>query len=145
MSIVYTYFMNTRLLVYIFIVAISFLCDKIHSECKDPTFFKDGVSLVHHFISIYLWFGTFIFGYPEYHLLFILAIKFGWVYFGSCVISEWYNNACKLSKRENHKDIPYYVVSTITNKKYQSYDNLVYVIIGIDVVYLAMKYKLLSF
>ena len=90
--------MNKPFITYIIIVIISFVNDKIHSECNNPSIKVDMVSLLHHFVSIYSWFGTFILGYPEIHLFYVLAIIIGWNYFGNCIISEWYNNACKLDK-----------------------------------------------
>ena len=98
--------MNKALITYIFVVIISFTNDKLHSECKHPSIQADMVSLIHHFVSIYSWFGTLIFGHPEIHLLYVLTIIAGWNYFGNCIISEWYNNACDLDKKKNHKDIP---------------------------------------
>ena len=99
------------------------------------------VSLLHHFISIYSWFGTFIFGYPEIHLFYVLAIITGWNYFGNCIISEWYNNACKLNKNKNHKDIPYYIMSIITGNEQQSYSYLIYAVVIIDVALILCKYR----
>lgn len=128
-------------IIYILIVIVSFTNDKIHSECKHPSIQVDAVSLLHHFISIYSWFGTLIFGYPEIHLFYVLAIIAGWHFFGNCIISEWYNNACKLDKNKNHKDIPYYIMSTITGKEYQSYTHLIYAVVLLDIALIFTKYK----
>jgi len=133
--------MNKPLITYIIIVLASFTNDKLHSECNNPSIKVDMVSLLHHFISIYSWFGTFIFGYPEIHLFYVLAIITGWNYFGNCIISEWYNNACKLNKNKNHKDIPYYIMSTITGKEQQSYSYLIYAVVIIDVALILCKYR----
>jgi len=133
--------MNKPLITYIIIVLASFTNDKLHSECNNPSIKVDMVSLLHHFISIYSWFGTFIFGYPEIHLFYVLAIITGWNYFGNCIISEWYNNACKLNKNKNHKDIPYYIMSTITGNEQQSYSYLIYAVVIIDVALILCKYR----
>ena len=133
--------MNKPLITYIIIVIVSFTNDKLHSECNNPSIKVDMVSLLHHFISIYSWFGTFIFGYPEIHLFYVLAIITGWNYFGNCIISEWYNNACKLNKNKNHKDIPYYIMSTITGHEQQSYSYLIYAVVIIDVALILCKYR----
>mgnify|MGYP001081796286 FL=1 len=133
--------MNKPLITYIIIVIISFTNDKLHSECNNPNIKVDMVSLLHHFVSIYSWFGTFIFGYPEIHLFYVLAIIAGWNYFGNCVISEWYNNACKLDKNKNHKDIPYYIMSTITGSERQSYSYLIYAVVAIDIGLILCKYR----
>jgi len=132
--------MNKPLITYIIIVIVSFTNDKLHSECNNPSIKVDMVSVLHHFISIYSWFGTFIFGYPEIHLFYVLAIITGWNYFGNCIISEWYNNACKLNKNKNHKDIPYYIMSTITGHEQQSYSYLIYAVVIIDVALILCKY-----
>lgn len=133
--------MNKPLITYIIIVLASFTNDKLHSECNNPSIKVDMVSLLHHFISIYSWFGTFIFGYPEIHLFYVLAIITGWNYFGNCIISEWYNNACKLNKNKNHKDIPYYIMSTITGNEQQSYSYLIYAVVIIDIALILCKYR----
>ena len=133
--------MNKPLITYIIIVLASFTNDKLHSECNNPSIKVDMISLLHHFISIYSWFGTFIFGYPEIHLFYVLAIITGWNYFGNCIISEWYNNACKLNKNKNHKDIPYYIMSTITGKEQQSYSYSIYAVVIIDVALILCKYR----
>jgi len=133
--------MNKPLITYIIIVLASFTNDKLHSECNNPSIKVDMVSLLHHFISIYSWFGTFIFGYPEIHLFYVLAIITGWNYFGNCIISEWYNNACKLNKNKNHKDIPYYIMSIITGNEQQSYSYLIYAVVIIDVALILCKYR----
>jgi hypothetical protein len=133
--------MNKPLITYIIIVIISFTNDKLHSECNNPNIKVDMVSLLHHFVSIYSWFGTFIFGYPEIHLFYVLAIIAGWNYFGNCVISEWYNNACELDKNKNHKDIPYYIMSTITGNERQSYSYLIYAVVAIDIGLIFCKYR----
>jgi len=133
--------MNKPLITYIIIVLASFTNDKLHSECNNPSIKVDMVSLLHHFISIYSWFGTFIFGYPEIHLFYVLAIITGWNYFGNCIISEWYNNACKLNKNKNHKDIPYYIMSTITGQEQQSYSYLIYAVVIIDIALILCKYR----
>ena len=132
--------MNKPLITYIIIVIVSFTNDKLHSECNNPSIKVDMVSVLQHFISIYSWFGTFIFGYPEFHLFYVLTIITGWNYFGNCIISEWYNNACKLNKNKNHKDIPYYIMSTITGNEQQSYSYLIYSVVIIDVALILCKY-----
>jgi len=133
--------MNKPLITYIIIVLISFTNDKLHSQCNNPNIKIDMVSLLHHFVSIYSWFGTFIFGYPEIHLFYVLTIIAGWNYFGNCIISEWYNNACKLDKNKNHKDIPYYIMSTITGNEQQSYSYLIYAVVAIDIALIFCKYR----
>ena len=133
--------MNKPLITYIIIVLISFTNDKLHGQCNNPNIKIDMVSLLHHFVSIYSWFGTFIFGYPEIHLFYVLTIIAGWNYFGNCIISEWYNNACKLDKNKNHKDIPYYIMSTITGNEQQSYSYLIYAVVAIDIALIFCKYR----
>jgi len=127
-------------IIYIVIVLTSFTNDKFHNKCNEPNLQVDAVNLLHHFVSIYSWFGTLIFGHPEIHLLYVLTIIAGWNYFGNCIISEWYNNACKFEKNKNHRDIPYYIMSTITGKEYQSYTYLIYVVVFLDIALIFNKY-----
>jgi len=133
--------MNKPLITYIIIVLVSFTNDKLRNNCNNPSISLDIVNIIHHFISIYSWFGSFIFGYPEIHLFYVLTIIAGWNYFGNCIISDWYNTACKLNKNNNHKDIPYYITSTITGNEYQSYGYLIYALVVIDIVWIFSKYR----
>jgi|UniRef100_A0A6C0IJ21 hypothetical protein len=137
--------MHKPLAIFIFVALLSFANDKFHSDCNNPSIKVDLVSVLHHFVSIYSWFGSLILGYPEVHLFYVLAIIAGWNIFGNCIISEWYNNACELDKNQNHKDIPYYIMSYITNKERQSYDYLIYIVVSIDIMMIIRKYNLISF
>lgn len=137
--------MNKPLITYIIVVIISFVNDKLHNECKNATIQTDLVNFLHHFVSIYSWFGTLIFGYPEIHLVYVLFIIVGWNYFGNCIISEWYNNACDLDKKNNHRDIPYYIMSYLNGKEYQSYTYLIYVVVFIDIALILSKYSHMIF
>ena len=137
--------MNKSIIIYLIIVIISFTNDKLHCECNNPNIKTDMVSLLHHFISIYMWLGMFIFDYPEIHLFYVLAIKTTWNYFDSCIISEWYNNECKLDKNKNHKDIFYYFMRRITGNEKQMYTSLIYVVIAIDIALIFCKYRNTTF
>ena len=132
--------MHKNFFIYILIVFISFTVNKIHDDCIHPSIKVDAVNLFHHFVSIYSWFGTLILGHPEIHLIYVIIIISGWKYFGNCIISDWYNNVCQLDKRKNHRDLPYYFISYITNKEYQSYEYLILVIVFIDIMLIAHKY-----
>lgn len=132
--------MYKQLVVYVLIVIISFTINKINDDCKNPSTKVDIVNLIHHFVSIYSWFGTLIIGHPEFHLLYVIIIIMGWKYFGNCVISDWYNSACDLDERKNHRDLPYYFMSYITNKEHQSYDYLIYVVVLFDIALITRKY-----
>lgn len=132
--------MHKQFFVYILIVFISFTTNKMYDNCNHPSIKVDIVNLIHHFVSIYSWFGTLILGHPEIHLLYVLTIIAGWKYFGNCIISDWYNNACQLDKSKNHRDLPYYFMSYITNEEYQSYDYLIYVVVLLDIALIAHKY-----
>lgn len=132
--------MHKQFFVYILIVLISFTINKSYDDCNQHSIKLDMVNLFHHFISIYLWFGTLILGHPEIHLIYVIIIIVGWKYFGNCIISDWYNKACQLDKNKNHRDLPYYFMSYITNKEYQSYEYLIYVIVLLDIALIAHKY-----
>ncbi len=132
--------MDKRIFIYLLIVLISFTNNIIHDGCEKSNMKIATVNLLHHFVSIYSWFGTLILGHPEIHLLYVLTIIAGWKHFGNCIISDWYNDACNLDKSTNHKDIPYYFMSYLTHEDHQSYDYLIYVVVLIDVALIARKY-----
>ena len=137
--------MKPNQMIYILMSVASFSIDKLNSKCKEQVSLKiDFVNLLHHFISIYLWFGAFIGpkNYPEFHFFFTLLIMAGWNLLGNCFISIWVNKKCGFHKDENHKDLTYFTMSYITNEKYQSYSILTWIILSIDIIMIGLKYKI---
>jgi hypothetical protein len=52
-------------------------------------------NLFHHVLSVYTWFGGFLFGMPVLHLVLICTIFALWYIFGSdCILHVWYQSLC---------------------------------------------------
>ena len=103
---------NKRILVFLSLGLLSFTLERrVKTACKE-TFITTTISLLHNFGSIYLIFGSLLFGYYIFHLLCIIIVVFLWKLLGICIITQYYNNLCKISKNRPFHDIFY-----LTNKK----------------------------
>jgi len=92
---------------YIYLVLLSFSMDQITTDCKTPSTSTYINSIVHHFLSVYLWFGSFIFGNHIIHLSILVLVLLGWNVFGNCILTYHYNKNCNINIRSSHKDIFY--------------------------------------
>ena len=92
------------------LVIISFVLDNVMFECSIPSVYTFINNFVHHIISTYLWFGSFIFGKYIYHLLFLcIVLVFQYNYNWECPITLEYNRQCGFNLKEYHKDIIYWI------------------------------------
>jgi len=100
-----------QLSVFIAIYILSTYTDETRDECKNLSNEAYVNNIVHHIISNYLWFGSFIFGHYIIHLIIKITILAGWTYFGHCFVTSAYNNICGLPNNNNHKDLIYKITS----------------------------------
>lgn len=126
--------------IFILIVVISFTLDNVLFECSIPSLFSFINNFVHHFISIYLWFGSFIFGKYLYHLLFLCVILvFQYFHDWDCPITLEYNKQCGFDLKEGHKDIIYWINKNIfTHFPYYTYITFLF---AYDIYNIVAHYK----
>lgn len=99
---------------YILISIISALIDEMYGEkCTHPQ--KYLVSVPHHFMSMYTWFGGILFDYPRFHLFYTLVLMTTWIIYRKCILNPIYNNMCNLPEKTPFKDIFYYMFADPDN------------------------------
>lgn len=97
--------MNTRLLLFIFLGLISFGFERqFKSGCKE-TWKTTTISFLHNCGSIYLIFGSLLFGYYLIHLLTLIVVVVLWQIDKMCIFTSYYNNLCGISPTRPFHDI----------------------------------------
>lgn len=103
-------------LIFISIVIFSYLYEKSEIKCKNLNFKTEFLSIVHHILTNYMYFGSFIYGYYSEHLILHLVVM---LWRGimkrqgasdSCFFSEEYVRMCGFDKHEKFRDIPHLLV-----------------------------------
>lgn len=103
--------LKNKLILFSFIVLLSFCIDKYNNPCKNEIFFLNMTHLVHHAFSNFLYYGSLFFGYHLYHLLIMLMTFLSWYFYdGRCIVSDIYNKYCGFPIKNRHKDLTYYLV-----------------------------------
>lgn len=84
------------------LILLLLVCDLVLFEknrfiCED----RFGVFLIilHRLHSIIVLLTPFLFGFYRFHLLYIFIIGSSWIYNGSCIITIWHNEICKIKKK----------------------------------------------
>lgn len=88
------------------------------------------INFAHHVLSVYMWFGGFLFGAPLVHLPIVLGVFALWRLFGSeCILHVWYQRLC------GYKTTPFYdLFDLITSGNGRvAKDYASYVVIAYDV------------
>lgn len=82
------------------LVFLSFLHEENNKPCKNKDINIKLLSLLHHFISVYLFLGSFIFGRHGLHLLYTIILWIQWQFLEFttgekyCIITRYYNGLC---------------------------------------------------
>lgn len=102
---------NKNAIIFIFAGLVSFMMEnKVKSGCK-KTFKTNLISFLHNFGSIYLFFGSYLFGYHLFHLLTLIVVVFLWKVYSMCIVTIYYNNLCGITSRRPFHDI-FYLINT---------------------------------
>lgn len=133
-------FLTSKMNIFILIVIISFTLDNVLFQCSIPSPITFINNFVHHIISMYLWFGSIIFGKYIYHLLFLCVVLiFQYYHKWKCPITLEYNKQCGFILKENHKDIIYWINKNIfTHFPYYTFIKLLFVY---DIYKILLHYK----
>tara|TARA_B100001250_G_scaffold406615_1_gene425981 strand:+ start:90 stop:509 length:420 start_codon:yes stop_codon:yes gene_type:complete len=108
-----------KILVFLSLVLIPYTIEyKMNENALNKRLDAAILLLVHHIGSVYLYFGSLIFGFYSFHFVYTTIVVVFWIK-GQfyCSITNAYNNMIKIKSRENFKDIPYYL-KKITKIKY---------------------------
>lgn len=99
--------MMNNFIIFVFSGLLSFILEqRIKSGCKE-TFATLSISLLHNYGSIYLIFGSALFGYHFIHLLTLLVVVILWNFDKMCVFTTYYNNLCGISPTRPFHDVFY--------------------------------------
>lgn len=84
---------------------LSFILEhQIKSGCKE-SFLTLSISLLHNYVSIYLVFGSVLFGYHFIHLLSLCIVVILWNFDKMCILTTYYNNLCGISSTRPFHDV----------------------------------------
>jgi len=107
--------MNYKLLVFMLLVFISYIYEKINVKCRNnkTVLKREIISFLHHIISVYSYFGTLVFNkYYTLHLLTSLCIVSHWSIIefyndgcSPCFLQTKYNKLCGLECNKKFQDI----------------------------------------
>ena len=117
---------NRNLLIYLFLVLLSFTYERINVKCNNETFITIMISLLHHSFGVYI-FCSFLFPYYRFNILIIILTILGWIINKNrCALSIYYNRACDIKETTKFhnlshllnsylsiKDLDYYILGTI--------------------------------
>ena len=113
--------MLIELIIYLILVIFSFHLDKPYVPCHNScSIYTDILSFIHHCGSIYLIFGSLLFGHYLLHLLCLLATVLGWLIFkGRCVFTIYYNRLCDIPDDTRFHDL-FYSLEDHIRKEYKT-------------------------
>lgn len=129
---------KTNLIIFLTLVFISYVVDITRNKCDKLCFAAKVNNLLHHFLSTYLYFGSIVIGYHEFHILYVLMGSVLWYIFdGYCVMTLQYNEMCNFDKEQTHHELVY----MLSNEgKYYSLLTIVKAVFIYDILYLIRKY-----
>jgi len=121
---------HKKIILYLVLVIISFSLERKNVKCNKETLQTILISLTHHFFSVYIYFGTFIFKFYKFNLLVIFVTILGWlVNRNRCFLTLYYNQLCDIPPEQSFYDITYEVNKILKLK------NLHYYILAIIMIY----------
>ena len=111
--------MRAQLIIFLVAGFLSYLLERqTKSLCKD-TFLTHIISLLHNYGSIYLIFGSLLFGHHLLHLCVLFFTVSLWYVLedGMCPVTSYYNNLCKISPTRPFHDV-FYLANQYLNIPY---------------------------
>lgn len=122
--------LKNNLVIYFTLVVISFSIERYFISCNHSSPYTLSISFIHHMFAVYLYFGSFIFGFYLFNIVVGLLTLFGWYLFGNrCFLSIYYNKICNIDEKVQFHDI----INLIN--KFLQVPNLHYYILGIIFIY----------
>lgn len=87
--------------IFILLVLFSFTMDIMLLKCFIPSIKMLLIKLLHHIISMYIWFGSFLFQEYKYHLMFLLTLVLFQYYKWKYNITLEYDKQCAYKTNKN--------------------------------------------
>ena len=91
---------------YLYLVILSFISEQLYNDCKSKTLYTYVLSILHHFSSMFLYLGPFLFNYHRFHLFVLLSVLTSWVLNDNkCFVTVAYNRKCGIDENVKFKDL----------------------------------------
>lgn len=103
------------LIIFVILFSIELYLDDMFISCESLK--GKIVIFTHHIIAIYGVFGSFIFGYYLFHIIFTIIIISGFILFGDCLMNTYTNIVCKYNIDTPLKDFIYHISKLLDIKK----------------------------
>lgn len=95
----------TQIAIFVTLAILSFIVERqTHSGCRE-TWLTLLISLLHNFGTIYLVFGSLIFGYYTLHLVTLFIVVALWKLYDVCIVTTYYNKLCGIYLERPFHDI----------------------------------------
>ena len=134
---------NIKIIIYLILVIIETILDKQFRNCKNN--YGKLLLIFHHFISIYLYFGSFIFGYHLIHLLFIILVGLLYKIYKKCPITIIQNNLCNFENNTLFQSYLNHIHMYLKNMNIMHIHLIMLIIISIyDLYYINKNYKFIK-
>ena len=129
--------------IFSFLAILSFLYENvILKNCSRNTLYTYFCSFLHHIGSIYIAFGSILFGKYLLHLFIVFIVVILWIIFKDrCIVTLYYNKLCGLPESSQHKDLIYMFNQYLKINKIYYY--MASVIILYDIGMLLKIYKII--
>lgn len=104
------------MLLYIFLTLLSYIYEKVSIKCKKISLKTESLSIMHHFLATYIYFGSFLFGNYSFHLIFNLIVMLWRGVMNrngiteNCPFSEAYNRMCGFKDHQEFRDLGHFLV-----------------------------------
>ena len=99
-----------KFLFFCLLISLSYGIEQNFSEpCKEKTMANQTLSVGHHILSCYNYFGSFIFGSHQIHLLVLGLTIIVFNFYGRCPLTIYYNRSCEINEKQRFKDISYFL------------------------------------
>ena len=126
---------SIRVIIFLLLVVIQIISDNNIQKCDN----KLGKSLIilHHFTSIYIYFGSIILGYHLLHIIFLIIAFLSFIIYYQCPLTVWHNELCNNDKLFNT-----YINIIFGNENAKNIHIILIILFIIyDIYYVNKKYK----
>lgn len=97
------------------LIMCSYGIDKFLNPCPQMSAYTEINAIAHHAMSNIFFLGPFVFGHHLIHIITIVVVITGWYLNDwTCVLTDYYNDACGLPGDTRHKDLTYYFTETFS-------------------------------
>lgn len=104
---------NYKIFLFLLLGTTSFILERRSKSGCNETYYTLLISFLHNLGSIYIVFGSLLFGYYLLHLLICIGVVVLWHFTNTCIITMYYNQLCNLKRDRPFHDIFYMINKTM--------------------------------